>query len=497
MASTKKLSHRKTRRTIDQDALALAAWPWLGVLGAVIDHVVPPAQTGRPRAFNGASLLLLVALRWRAKALDHAEGYLANNWETVRLHGLEHGVWLHEQPPRWEHLRLVREHEGFAELLAALDGPFIDAALGTADAMGLLPERNSGTIIPHRSSHLQGDGTSATRMSKVFVDDEGRVRGSRATKLAPRIAEQLVTTKKGALLSGYPVIAWTVHGSDRWERVVMAIAPHPEGDEITVAENALHRILDRTDRVATIGYDRLMMGATQQRIMGRGVLPIVEHGQASSNVDDPRKCIVLPEDLVPIRGSKEPKQRRKGKGRRRRSGDAPTEKRRLAVAQLPDATHGGPDGLCHHSIAAIDTCLVVHDGGTDPEWWHRTEVPPVARVERVANGDGTYSLFGVWKLRCEHMDPANRYFEHRIELSGSIGAAATANRVNGYPYLHPQTSGLYGWRNDIESFFSWLKGRMPFYGQSTSLRYLDFVFDVIGAGVLSNAIAYDIHGSRR
>lgn len=495
MASKKKTSHRSTRRSIDKDALALAGWPWLSVLGAVIDEIIPPAATGRPRSFNGASLLLLVALRWRVKSLDHAEEYLANNWATVRRHGLEHGVTLHERPPRWENLRLVRKHERFIELLAALDGPFIDAALGTADAMGLLPERDSDTIFPRRVNHLQGDGTTAKRMSAVYVDDDGNVRGSRATTLAPRISEQLVTTKNDAPLSGYPLIAWTIHGHDRWERVVMAIAPHPEGDEITVAESTLHRVLDRTSRVDTIGFDRLMKGATQQRIMVRGVLPIVEHGQAGENVTDPRKCIVLPKELVPIRGSKQPKEPRKGKGRRRRSSDAPTEKSRLAVANLPDAVHDGPDGPCHHMLAAIDTCLVAHDGGSDPEWWHRTEVPPNPRTERVANADGTNSLFGVWKLRCEHMDPANRYFEHRIELSGKTGSVVTANRLNAYPYLHPGSSGLYGWRNDIESFFSWLKGRMPFYGQSTSLRYLDFVFDVVGAGVLNNAVAYDIHGN--
>ena len=102
-------------------------------------------------------------------------------------------------------------------------------------------------------------------------------------------------------------------------------------------------------------------------------------------------------------------------------------------------------------------------------------------------------MIGVWKLRCEHMDPANRYFEHRIELSGSIGQSAMANKVNAFPYLHPQYCSLFGWRNDIESFFHWLKFRMPFYGHSTSLRYLDFVFDVIGAGVLNNAIGYDLH----
>lgn len=495
MSSTtnRKLSKRQTRRTVDTDAFALAAWPWLGVLGAVIDEVIPASPTGRPRSFNGASLMLLLALRWRVKSLEHAEGYLARHWDEVRRHGLEHGVHLHKRPPRWENLRLIREHEAFAELLEALDGPFIDAAVGTADAIGLLPERHPSLIGPRRTSHLQGDGTSAKHMTKVRVDDKGEVRGSRATKLAPRFSETVVTTKGGAPLSGYPIITWDLHGDQRWERVVMAIAPHPDGDEVTVAEAALHRIIDRTDRINTVGYDRLMQGATQQRIMARGILPIVEHGQAAENQTDPRKAVVLPDELVPVRGSKASVQRRKGKGRRRRSSDAPTEKRRLAVAQLPDAVHDTPDGPCHHLLAAIDTCLVVHDGGADPDWWHRTEVPPVNRVERIGHGDGTFSLVGVWRLRCEHMDPANRFFEHRIELSGWIGKSAMANKVNAYPYLHPQSSGMYGWRNDIESFFQWLKFRMPYFGHSTSLRYLDFVFDVFGAGVLNNATAYDLH----
>src|SRR5690606_24067526 len=119
MSSTtnRKLSKRQTRRTVDTDAFALAAWPWLGVLGAVIDEVIPANPTGRPRSFNGASLMLLLALRWRVKSLEHAEGYLARHWDEVRRHGLEHGVYLHKRPPRWENLRLIREHDAFAELL--------------------------------------------------------------------------------------------------------------------------------------------------------------------------------------------------------------------------------------------------------------------------------------------------------------------------------------------------------------------------------------------
>ncbi len=127
-----------------------------------------------------------MALRWRVKSLDHAEGYLRAHWPTIRRHGLEHGNCLHECPPRWEHLRPVREHDGFAELLQVLDAPFIDAAVGTADAIGLLPERGREVIVPGRSNHLQGDGTSVKHMTKVRFDDNGEIRGSRATTQAPR-----------------------------------------------------------------------------------------------------------------------------------------------------------------------------------------------------------------------------------------------------------------------------------------------------------------------
>lgn len=490
--ASKKLSHRRTRRTVSRDALALVSWPWLGDLGAVIDELFPPVRPGRPRRFDGSSLLLLVALRWRAHSLDQAEGHLRLHWEEVRRHGLQHGLSLPEHPPRWEYLRQLRELPEFPDLLKRLDEPFIVAAVETALAVRLMPERVSEVIVPHRDRHLQGDGTTFRPQTKVTVDENGEIHGSRAHRLPARVPDQIHTTKNGAQLTGYPLVAWTLHGRQRWERVVMAIAAHPNGDEIIQAEAALHRVLDHTQQVATVSYDRLMMGACQQRIMRRGVLPIVERAQASSSVTDPRKCVRLPDELVPVRGSKTAKSRRKGKGRRRRSSDAPTEKRFLAVAQLPDAVHDGPTGPCRHQLAAIDTCLVVHDGGTDANWWHRTEVPPVHRVERVDRGDGTFSLIGVWKLRCEHMDRANRYFEHRIDLSGKHGASVTANRVNAYPYLHPQSSGLYGWRNDIESFFHWLKDLSPEFGRSTSLRYNDLILDVIGAGILNNAVIYDI-----
>ena len=489
----KPLSKRQARRTIDKDARALAAWPWLGELGKVIDEALPPASTGRPRAFNGASLLLLDALRWRVKALSHAEGYLACHWDAIRRHGLEHGVYLNERPPTWENLRTLRDQENFEMLLEALDGPFIDAAIATAEAIGLLPDREGDTITPVRTAHLQGDGTVVDPMSKVSVDSNGEVHGSRAKVLGPRIAEQLISTKNHRPLYGYPLTTWTLRGDQTWQRVVMAVAPHPANDEVVVAEKSLYRILDRTDMVRTIGYDALLMGAAQQRIMRRGVLPIAEHGSGDSKVKDPRKVIRLPDELVQKRGSKATTEKRKGKGRRRRSSSGPRQKRYMAVAKLPDAVHDTPNGPCHHQLAAIDTCLVVHDGGTDPDWWHRTEVPSHHRIERVDNGDGSYSLFGVWRLRCEHMDRANRYFEHRQELSGNIGKAVMANRLNAYPYVHPQSDGIYGWRNDIESYFQWLKRNMPFFGQATSLRYHDFMFDVYGACVLSNAIAYQLH----
>ncbi|MGB3411184.1 MAG: hypothetical protein WBA45_08290 [Microthrixaceae bacterium] len=491
--SANRLSKRQTRRSVDRDALALAAWPWLPLLGSVIDETLPPSDAGRPRTFNGASLLLLVALRWRAKSLDHAEEYLKNNWDKVRLHGLEHNCRLPEKPPRWEHLRLIRHDERFPELLEALDGPFIDAGLGTAEAIGLLPETNPDIIIPRRSTHLQGDGTTAKHMTAV-TEVDGKVRGSRATRLQPRFSETLITTKNGKKLTGYPIIAWDVRGDRRWERVVLNISPHPDGDEVTVAEAALMRILDRTDRVRTIGYDQLLMGAAQGRIMRHGALPIVERAQPNHSLNDPRKVVTLPSDLVPQRGSKNPAPPGRGKGRRNRGGDAPSEKRRLAVAQLPDAEHDTPNGPCRHQIATIDACLVVHDGGSDRDWWHRTEVPPISRVEHIRNTDGSHTMIGVWKIRCEHMDRANRLFEYRLELSGKIGKFETPNRVNAYPYVHPQSSGLYGWRNDIESFFRWFKGQMTSYGKSTSLRYLDFIFDALGAGILNNAIAFDLHG---
>jgi len=50
--------------------------------------------------------------------------------------------------------------------------------------------------------------------------------------------------------------------------------------------------------------------------------------------------------------------------------------------------------------------LFMHDGGSDTDPWHRTSVPPRPGIS--ANPEGTWTMHCVCRVRCEHMDPANR-----------------------------------------------------------------------------------------
>ena len=472
------------------DLEALAAMPGLEVLADILVRHVSSGRLRRPQALG---VLIFLGGRWAFGSANACESALrsTNLWDCLRESAARVGRDLPTTPPTYHQYEKIRRLLD-EDLPRELSEAFSTAAVALAQSIGLLSaESTSRWDAPSPGSVIYGDGSVFSPMSDVTLDEDGNVTGSRA-KVNPRFGPHFKGKKGNETLVGVPITLVGVHGRKRWQRVVLGLDLFLDRNEIGSAMGLMSRVIGLAKGgVSHVVYDRLMQGTHIRELLRLGVIPIVEMPEAAKN----QPHLVLPSDLQ--RGgyrSDGQREKRKGKGSRRRSADKVAAKSRVSLHYVRTECHETIAGPCHHELWSLDGALVSVAPGVDVTLdAHYVECVDARFVE---DSHG-FRLIGTHRVPCRAGSFAVRFdfTDTRPGARSNKQALALADWVRPFPEASFAIEGLPGLRSDVESSFSWLKSLLP-RGRAGSLDPRDFFLDVIGAGLLCNAIAWDVHAAR-
>ena len=483
-------------RNAFSDIQAVAAMPDLEVLADLI------AQHVRPRKGSAAdplSILIFLAARWAFGSANQADSTFLTTpiWEWIRLSALTVGRVLPERPPTFDQLRHLRlaADDGLHE---ALSIAFSQVSIPLAKQIGLLtPEPGARWDAPSPTTVIYGDGSVVAPLSSVTLDDNGEVVGSRSrdhdgVPAKPRFGPRFKGKKGDEALSGLPITIVGCHGRKRWQRVVLGIDLFFDRNEIGSSMKLFRRVKDLAGGGVThIVYDRLMAGTHMREIMKMNILPIVAMPEAASRSSH----LVLPVKLqrhgYRSAGTRE---KRKGKGARHRQAEKVAPKERLALRFFEVVEHEVPTGTCVHELWGLDGAIVTVAPGQQVT----LDSPYVPCVELAWDqlGDGAHPI-GHLKVPCRHgtFTTVIDFAADRKGRNASDQPLALADHIRALHEAMTNWGDLEGLRSDVESTFSWLKQLLP-RNRAGSLAAKDFFLDMIGAGLLCNAIAWDVHVSQ-
>ena len=472
------------------DLEALAAMPGLEDLADILVRHVSSGRLKRPQALG---VLIFLGGRWAFGSANACESALrsTNLWDGLRESAARVGRFLPETPPTYHQYEKIRRRLG-EDLPHELSEAFSAAAVNLAQSIGLLSaEPTSRWDAPSPGSVIYGDGSVFAPMSEVTFDENGEVKGSRA-KENPRLGPHFKGKKGNESLVGVPITLVGVHGRKRWQRVILGVDLFLDRNEIGSAMGVLSRVIGlASGGVSHVVYDRLMQGTHIRELLRLGVVPIVEMPEASPT----QPHLLLPYELQ--RGgyrSDGRHEKRKGKGARHRSSDKVAPKARLSLHYLRTEAHETVIGPCHHELWALDGALVCTTPGVEVS----LDAPVVECLSaRFEDGEDDRRLLGTHRVPCRHGS-----FSVEIDFTASRPSSRTPKRelaladwLRPIPEVSSAIDGLAGLRSDVESSFSWLKSLLP-RGRAGSLEPEAFFLDVIGAGLLCNAIAWDVHAAR-
>ncbi|WP_334145092.1 hypothetical protein [Rhabdothermincola sp.] len=470
------------------DLEAVAAMPGLDDFADVLAGFVP-ARNGS--AADPASTLVFLAGRWAFGSANSCDSALRSTvlWELIRASAARAGRVLPKKPPTFNKLHHLRRaaDDGAAEALAAA---LPELTVTLARQVGLVVPGPSRWDRPDASRVIYGDGSVFSPLSDVSVDEDGVVRGSRAEH-RPRVASRFEGKDGRAAGSGLPINVVGCHGRRRWQRVILGVDLFRDGNEVGSALDLMRRVIDAAaGGVTHTVYDRLMSGRHMRELMLAGVVPFVAMPEAAPN----RAHLVLPAELrrdgYRSAGTRE---KRKGKGARRRSGDDVAPKARLALYYLRTVEHLTGTGRCAHDLWALDGAVVAVDAG------HEVSLDATyldcrdLRWER--HSDGTHPV-GRFVIPCRHgaVSTDIDFAATRPGKARNGRQLALADWVRPIPEAATGAARIEGLRSDNESVFSWLKAMLP-RNRASSLDPQHFLLDVIGAVLLCNAIAWDVHAA--
>lgn len=473
------------------DLQAVAAMPGLEEFAAVIAaHVAP----GRNKPTDHTSILILLAGRWAFGSANSCDSAFRATplWEMVRESAASVGRVLPVAPPTFDKLRHLREaaDEGLAAAVAAA---FPAVAVPLAKSMGLLdPQRDSLWHHPAASRVIYGDGSVFKPLSDVSIDDDDTVQGSRAVT-TPRLAPRYEGKDGPGAGTGLPITVIGCHGRERWKRIILGFDLFRDGNEIGASLDVFEQIIDEAGGgVSHVVYDRLMSGTHMRRLMKRGVLPVVAMPEAPK--DQPH--LVLPAELQ-RRGYKSAgeREKRKGKGARRRSADDVAPKSRVHMRLLEVVAHDAGTQTCTHELYAVDGAVIAVAAGDVPSI--DADYVDCVQLTWRTHLDGQHPI-GTFVVPCRHghVRVTIDFAADRPGKNNKAGdALALADRVRALPEAATYFSRTEGLRSDAESVLSWLKAMLP-RNRAGSLDPEHFFLDVIGAALLCNAIAWDVHVSQ-
>jgi hypothetical protein len=484
------------------DLEAIAASPGLEQLSGVIAQYLNPQN---PDISYSLSLLMLLAGRWTFGSANACESAMrtTNLWRDLRESASSVGRRLPEDPPSLSKLHKARRalDATFAadptgllrrQFYEELSLAFTQVAVEVAKSVGLLTgERGPSWEHAAPGCTIYGDGSVFAPYSGVTRDPiTEEVKNSRATTNSPRVAT-VFKGKEGSEVGGVPITVVGVHGRERWQRVFLGIDLFADRNEIGSSMKLFRQVIELAcGGVTHVVYDRLASGTHLRALMKMGVTPVVPMPEA----DQRYACLVMPYELQRSGYSSQgAREKRKGKGSRRRSADKVAPKARLRVHHLRTVTHETPRGECHHELWTIDGSLVVIK--PDEELTLDATFAPRIREQVRHDFDGFHPI-GTHHVPCRsgRLTVEFDYAADR-ERRGKGNPLAQADWLRVVPETSDRASSIEGLRSDVESVFSWLKEMLP-RNRASSHQPDHFFLDVLGAGLLCNAIAWDVYASQ-
>jgi hypothetical protein len=466
------------------DCLAIAAMPGLEVLADEMEQAAPRKRASRR---DNLSLLILAGASRAFASQEKAASAFAQAglWPMLVASAARVGRVLPPRPPTADQLDKLLATHG-PQLAVAVERALNRVAVELAWSMGLLTPGVPLSWDPLlREHHLTADGTVADTLSEVT--ETNKLHKSRAADPATgaRVCDMYVgknvkeVDKRGL---GAPFVVVSTHGHLPHQRLVFGLETYQDANEVGAAMAVFDRVIPLTrGGVHVVHYDRLLGHSHAAQLMQRhGVIPIVEMRSAN-----PKANLKL---AAPV---DDPRFRRGKHGQH-------DPKPYLQVQHYGVFTHPTPDGLLHQLR------LWAHDGhlhvtGFDQKTPTLAAEPlRVIHVERRQTPTG-YAMLVTYRVPCEEhgvfdvtiditQKPRNTHKKKVQALQQVVGGQTRIVTER-----DPAFWAAAGRRSDSESTIDVIKDTMHLHGRATRLRLEVFLWDLVGAALLINAKAWDVH----
>lgn len=473
--------------------LAIAAMPGLDEMAAHIDEHVPARRRSRR---DTRSILVLAGAARAFRSQEQAANALRDGglWERTVASAAAFGRQLPLEPPSPDQLDRWLRNDGHG-LAAAAEQAFNHAAVELAHELGLLrPDDDFRYDTLDRAHHLTADGTVVKPLSTITADnalDRSRASdpatGARICDLyvgKPRKDEHDPDNRP----LGLPFTVLSTHAGPRHLRVIFGFELYQDGNETGASMRLFDRVLPQFDGGAhTLHYDRLLQDTSLHEIARRhGVLPLVEMHSAPQGA----RMGVRPGE-------------RDGRFRRGRY-QQHTAKPRLRGTHFGQYRHDIDGHPCSHRLFSLDGQLVC---GVIDDRRPTTDMPAAGLIDlRRERRDHGWSWLARYSLPCPHADDAS--FEVDLaqqpapDIAGGYRDMGNTDlqalerlafgRIRPINERHNVFWDAAGRRSDSESTIATIKRTLP-HGRASRLHLHHFHLDLIGAGLWSNAKAWDVH----
>ena len=476
---------------------------------------VPARTKGRPASVPDVFYLFYLQATRRMGSQERLDQELRENWTHIREEfWFVHGVLLPDAKPNGDvtnsdDLRKWRERvvvNPARPLLPELARRLTQVSLPLALAI----RRAEGGDGP-RPLHDPGvwdllavDGTVMDVPSDVRRIEEHdewgnvvnvRFEGSRAKDPARARWHHEVTTvskKHGATKGLFNVVAVS-RGVDTYTRVVLGaeIGGPGEGED-PVAMRMLRGVYDEVGTTfPVLLYDGAMKPTYFQELMADYGIYCVN---ANTARPAPRKnSLTAATEPVVTPGPDGPRTPL-GIGRRR-YGVARGQMKRTFTMPLPSVLHEADGYQHHHHLTADDGAVYETNrpalSGGDV---HKTGLLTPVGLERRRSDTGEYSLLLTLEGSCSHGDPYTVSYElarTALDKDGHLPWRTLVANVRVIPdALVDRFGSVYGQRNIIESFFSWLEGCFTLKDRHASWGRDLQQLDLLAASMLHNTLAW-------
>lgn len=482
---------------------------------AVTVTAVPAAAGGRPSAAPDMFwFFYLQAVRYFTSA-EKADQEIRGARSMIREElCFEHGILLPDAKPNgdvpgaddfrgWRRRRILKPEGVLDAVTAQLTHVSLPLALAIRRAEDTGEPRPlhqpavwdliavDGTVMNAPSDVRQIDRVEADGTVTSYIE------GSRAKK--PRDARihhhvnEKIDKPHGAVTGLYNIAAVT-KGQGTYTRVVLAVEIGQAGQgEGPVAMRMLHDMYDRIGRAfPVLLYDGAMVPLYQQDLVAEHGIYCVnsnkERNKAKKGKDGTRK----PEPKV-VQGPNCPLTPL-GKGQKRYGEKRGDSKRTYVTA--PESVLHEADGYQHeHHLAADDGAVYelnrpAHSGGDV----NKTGLLTPVDLERLQDSSGEYYLRLTVAGTCAHAGEFTVSYDLRktsLNRDGHLPWRSVIANIRVLPdALVELFAEVYGQRNQVEGYFSWLeacfyrKDRHASWGRDAQL------FDLVGASLWHNTLTW-------